>query len=62
MVGRFLRVKCYKCNNEQNIFSKPAMEVRCLVCNAVLMKNTGGKGIVQNAKVLEILDRDIPKE
>ncbi len=44
MVGSFLRVKCKKCNNEQNVFSKPAGPVKCLVCGAVLLENTGGKG------------------
>ncbi len=59
MTGRFLKVKCNKCNNEQNIYNKPAIEVKCLVCGNVLMKCTGGKGKLINAKVLEVLDRDV---
>ncbi len=43
MTGKFYRVKCDKCNNEQNIFEKPAMDVKCLVCNETLAKATGGK-------------------
>ncbi len=43
MHGKFVKVKCRKCNNEQNIFSKPAGEVKCLVCGDVLAKNTGGE-------------------
>ena len=43
MTGDFLKVKCKDCKNEQVIFSKPAAEVKCLVCGAVLAKNTGGR-------------------
>ncbi len=43
MVGRFLRVKCDKCGNEQNIYEKASIIVRCLVCNEVLAEPTGGK-------------------
>ncbi len=59
MVGRFLKVKCAKCNNEQHVFSKPAMPVRCLVCNNLLLENTGSKGIIKNAKVVEVVDKDV---
>ncbi|MBN1896796.1 MAG: 30S ribosomal protein S27e [Candidatus Aenigmarchaeota archaeon] len=43
MTGDFLKVKCKDCKNEQVIFSKPAGEVKCLVCGSVLAKNTGGR-------------------
>ncbi len=43
MAGRFLRVKCDKCGNEQNIYEKAAIVVRCLVCNEILAEPTGGK-------------------
>ena len=39
----FIKVKCTKCKNEQNIFGRPASTVRCLVCNEVLAEPTGGK-------------------
>lgn len=43
MPGRFLRVKCEKCGNEQVIYDRAAMDVRCLVCGELLAKSTGGK-------------------
>ena len=55
MKSRFLKVKCNKCNNEQNIFGKAAMEVNCLVCGEKLSHATGGKSRI-NAKVLEVIE------
>lgn len=43
MPGEFVKVKCGECKNEQVIFSKPAGDVKCLVCGAVLATHTGGK-------------------
>ncbi|NPA38256.1 MAG: 30S ribosomal protein S27e [Candidatus Nanohaloarchaeota archaeon] len=43
MTGRFLRVKCHKCGNEQNIYEKASIEVKCLVCGEILARPTGGK-------------------
>jgi len=40
--SKFLKVKCKKCRNEQIIFNKPATEIKCLVCDTVLAKPTGG--------------------
>lgn len=54
MVGKFAKVKCRKCNNEQNVFNKPASEVKCLVCGATLAKNTGGECDF-SADVLQVL-------
>ena len=51
MPGRFVRVKCEECKNEQVIFEKPASQVKCLVCGAVLADPTGGKAIIK-AKLL----------
>ena len=51
MPGEFVKVKCNGCKNEQVIFSKPAGEVKCLVCGEVLANNTGGKAEV-SAKVI----------
>lgn len=42
-VSKFLKVKCLECNNEQIIFGKGSTSVKCLVCNAVLAKPTGGR-------------------
>ena len=43
MPGNFLRVKCEKRGNEQNIYEKAATIVKCLVCGEILAKPTGGK-------------------
>jgi len=53
ITGKFLTVKCKKCNNEQNIFSKAATEVKCLVCQEVIAENTGGTSEI-NTKVLRV--------
>jgi len=53
--SKFLRVRCPDCGNEQIIFNKPAIVVRCLVCGRVLARPTGGKGIIE-AKIIKELD------
>ncbi len=50
--GKFSKVRCNKCRNEQVIFTKASTEVRCLVCNEVLAKPTGGKAEIL-AEVIE---------
>lgn len=52
--GKFIRVKCSNCKNEQVIFGKASTEVKCLVCGSVLAAPVGGKANVK-AKVLEVL-------
>lgn len=46
MAQKFLKVKCKKCNNEQKIFSRSAMAVKCLVCGEALAKSSGGKTVL----------------
>ena len=43
MRSKFIKVKCNKCNNEQNIFGKASSKIECLVCNEALAVATGGK-------------------
>ncbi|MCL4362170.1 30S ribosomal protein S27e, partial [Candidatus Parvarchaeota archaeon] len=50
--GKFSKVRCNKCKNEQVIFTKASTEVRCLVCNEVLATPTGGKAKIL-AEVIE---------
>ncbi len=50
--SNFVTVKCDECGNEQTVFDKPAGDVKCLVCDAVLVEATGGRGTV----VAELLD------
>jgi small subunit ribosomal protein S27e len=53
-MSKFLRVKC-ACGNEQVVFSKPASNVKCLVCSETLVSPTGGHGISAKGKILEVL-------
>ena len=50
--GKFSKVRCIKCKNEQVIFIKAASTVKCLVCEEVLAESTGGKAKIV-AEVLE---------
>ncbi|MBI2578276.1 MAG: 30S ribosomal protein S27e [Candidatus Aenigmarchaeota archaeon] len=52
----FLKVKCKKCKNEQIVFSKAAMQVKCLVCGAVFLQPKGGKADV-NMDAVQVLER-----
>lgn len=54
MVSKFLKVKCKKCKNEQVIFEKPAMVVKCLKCGEVLAEPRGGKGRIKT-KITEVI-------
>ena len=53
--SRFVKVRCPKCNNEQIIFGKVSTEVKCLICDNVLAKPTGGKSNI-TARILEVLN------
>ncbi|MCK5474704.1 MAG: 30S ribosomal protein S27e [Candidatus Aenigmarchaeota archaeon] len=55
ITGKFIKVKCEKCNNEQNIYSNAAMDVKCLVCGEVLSTSTGGISDI-NVKILSVLN------
>ncbi|HDN95501.1 MAG: 30S ribosomal protein S27e [Thermoplasmata archaeon] len=54
MASPFYRVKCKDCNNEQIIFSKASMQVRCHICGTLLAEPTGGKAKIK-AEILEEL-------
>ena len=53
--SEFVKVKCEKCKNEQILFNKPAIEVKCLVCDSIVAKPTGGKGDIK-AKIIQTMD------
>ena len=53
--SRFIKIRCTKCKNEQIVFGKPSVKVRCLVCNKVLVEPTGGKGKIRS-RILEVLE------
>lgn len=52
--SRFVKVQCDKCKNEQIIFNKPSLVVKCLVCENVLAEPTGGVANIK-AKILKII-------
>jgi small subunit ribosomal protein S27e len=41
--SKFIRVLCKKCGNEQIIFNKASIIVKCLKCGEELAKPTGGE-------------------
>lgn len=51
---KFIKIRCEKCKNEQNIFSAVSTKVTCLVCNEILAEPTGGKSKFKG-KVSEVL-------
>ncbi len=53
--SRFLKVVCSKCKNEQIIFNKASMKVKCLVCGNILAEPTGGKAKIKS-KVIQVFE------
>ncbi len=53
--SKFLKVVCSKCKNEQIIFNKASMNVKCLVCGMELSESRGGKAKIK-AKVLQVFE------
>ena len=54
MTGRFIKVKCPDCGNEQIIFERAATVVKCNVCGSVLAEPRGGKALIKGEIVEEI--------
>ncbi len=52
--GRFIKVKCQDCGNEQILFSKASSVVKCLVCGATLSTTTGGKAKIKGDIIEEV--------
>ncbi|MBS7609682.1 30S ribosomal protein S27e [Candidatus Bathyarchaeota archaeon] len=52
--SRFLRIKCNSCGNEQIIFDRAAMVVKCRICDSILAEPQGGKADIK-AEILEVL-------
>lgn len=54
--SKFIRVKCLDCENEQIVFSHANTEVKCLKCEKVLVKPSGGKArLTSIAREVEVL-------
>ncbi len=47
MGGKFIKVKCDDCENEQVIFEKASSVIVCLVCGRTLAEPTGGKAKIK---------------
>ena len=52
--GRFLIIVCPRCSNRQIIFGKATLKIKCLKCNKLLIKPTGGKTKIK-ARIERIL-------
>ena len=52
--SKFLKVKCEDCGNEQIVFNRPAMNVRCLVCGNTLIECKGSVGELKAKIVAEL--------
>jgi len=50
----FLKVKCAKCGNEQVVFDRAAVQVKCNVCEDILLETRGGKAKIKG-EVTQIL-------
>jgi len=48
----FLLFQCPECSNKQIIFSHASIQVKCLVCGAVIAEPAGGKAII-HGKILK---------
>jgi small subunit ribosomal protein S27e len=52
--SKFIKVKC-KCGSEQVLFGSAASIVKCLNCDAVLARPTGGRANIE-AKITSVLE------
>ncbi len=52
--GKFLKARCPRCKCVQTIFGKASTQIRCIKCNCILAKPSGGKTKVRS-KVEEVL-------
>ena len=46
--SRFLKVQCLDCENEQIIFAHASTEVKCLKCDKVLARPSGGRAKLED--------------
>lgn len=47
MAGKFLKVRCRECNNEQVIFSKASSRVECIKCGRQIASSLGSKADIK---------------
>jgi len=53
--GRFVKVRCPDCGNEQIVFNRPSTNVVCHVCGSTLVRPTGGLGEIKG-ELLEVVE------
>ena len=47
MAGKFLKVRCKRCKNEQVIFSKASSRVKCLSCGREIAEALGSNARIK---------------
>ena len=47
----FVRLKCSNCGNEQIIFERSSSNVKCTVCEEILVEPSGGKAKIKGEKI-----------
>jgi small subunit ribosomal protein S27e len=52
--SNFLKVKCTKCGNEQVVFDRAAVQIKCEKCEDVLVEAQGGKAKIKG-EVTQVL-------
>lgn len=45
--SKFLKIICPRCKNNQIVFGKAATIVKCMKCNYMLIRTTGGKARIR---------------
>lgn len=55
MTGKFIKIKCQDCGNEQIVFSKASVRVVCAVCGTTIATPTGGRAEFKG-KGVEVLE------
>ncbi|MEM3397183.1 MAG: 30S ribosomal protein S27e [Thermoplasmata archaeon] len=52
--GKFAKVKCKDCSNEQIVFLHASTMVKCEICGATIAKPAGGKADIRG-EIVEIV-------
>jgi small subunit ribosomal protein S27e len=52
--SKFVEVVCPECGHKQRTFTHASTTVKCLKCNAVIAKPSGGKAVIKG-KVKKVL-------
>ena len=55
MAGKFIRVECPDCGNEQIVFERASTVVGCAVCGSTLAEPTSGKASL-SGEVVDVVE------